>query len=149
MVHTKGRGRSYSILFSLFTLGRGLFSGCPVTIWAQIHHHMPRELKKMLLRFSSSWRPSVPMWYRENSNFGLWILPKRSLYSGQGDSEQRQSNDDPSQSLKWKTQVHWKVDSIIVCWSGSTQPGSGPGSTVWAKMIVNEIQIPSLNRSFN
>jgi len=73
-----------------------------VTVWPQICHHVPSEVKKkMLLRFSSSWWPSVPMCYKENSDHGLRILSKRLLYSVQGNSEQRLSNDDPS--LTWKS----------------------------------------------
>lgn len=89
---SKGSGSSQSILFSHLTLERCLFSSCPVTIWAQIHHHVATEVKKMLLKFScSSWLPSVPMWYRENSNHVWRIFPKRVLYNGKDDSEQRLS----------------------------------------------------------
>lgn len=48
-----------------------------ITVWPQIHHHVPSDVKKkMLLRFSSSWWPSVPMCYKENSDHSLRILSK-------------------------------------------------------------------------
>ena len=95
-----------------------------VTVWPQMGHHVPNEVKKkMLLRFITSWWPSVLMCYKENLDHSLSILSKRLLYSGQGNSEQRLSNDDPS--LTWKSQANWKVASII---KQIIQTDSRPGS---------------------
>lgn len=63
---------------------------------------------------------------------------------GQGGNEQRLSND--RESLKGETLANWKPVSVIVCWRGSAQPDSGPGSTAWAKTIAHETQGLSLQQ---
>ena len=72
MVHTKGSGSSYSNLF-YFTLGRDYNS-----LATDMSSCAQRGQKEMLLRFSSSWWPSVPMWYKKKLRSRLEDLIKEA-----------------------------------------------------------------------